>query len=188
MKAVGIIPARLSASRFPNKPMALLHGMPMIGHCYHRTRLTTGLEATYVATCDEQIAEYIRGIGGRAIMTSTSHTRATTRTAEALQHIERETGEPVDIIVMVQGDEPLIRPETIAETLIHFEDSSVQIVNVNCAPWRSFATATMSRWSSTKTGTLSTSHANLSLLLGRVSREFPCSCRQELSRSGGIRC
>jgi len=130
MKAVGIIPARLSASRFPNKPMALLHGMPMIGHCYHRTRLTTGLEATYVATCDEQIAEYIRGIGGRAIMTSTSHTRATTRTAEALQHIERETGEPVDIIVMVQGDEPLIRPETIAETLIHFEDSSVQIVNV----------------------------------------------------------
>lgn len=63
-------------------------------------------------------------------MTSTSHTRATTRTAEAFQHIERETGEKVDIIVMVQGDEPLIRPETIAETLVHFDDPAVEIVNV----------------------------------------------------------
>ena len=130
MKAIGIIPARLSASRFPNKPMALIHGMPMVGHCYHRTRLAPGLAAAYVATCDEPIADYIRGIGGHAVMTSTSHTRATTRTAEALQHIERDLGEAVDIVVMVQGDEPLIRPETIAATLVHFDDPSVEIVNV----------------------------------------------------------
>lgn len=130
MKAIGIIPARMSASRFPNKPMAPIHGMPMIGHCYHRTRLARGLDAAYVATCDEPIAEYVRSIGGSAVMTSTSHTRATTRTAEAFQHIERETGEEVDIIVMVQGDEPLIRPETIAETLVHFDDPAVEIVNV----------------------------------------------------------
>ncbi|MFA7342848.1 MAG: 3-deoxy-manno-octulosonate cytidylyltransferase [Terrimicrobiaceae bacterium] len=130
MKAIGIIPARLSASRFPNKPMALIHGMPMVGHCYHRTRLARGLDAAYVATCDEPIAEYVRSIGGSAVMTATSHTRATTRTAEAFQHIERETGEAVDIIVMVQGDEPLIRPETIAETLLHFKDPAVEIVNV----------------------------------------------------------
>lgn len=130
MKAIGIIPARLSASRFPNKPMAPIRGMPMIGHCYHRTRLARGLAAAYVATCDEPIAEYVRSIGGSAVMTSTSHTRATTRTAEAFQHIERETGESVDVIVMVQGDEPLIRPETIAETLVHFEDPAVEIVNV----------------------------------------------------------
>lgn len=130
MKAIGIIPARLSASRFPNKPMALIHGMPMVGHCYHRTRLAPGLDAAYVATCDEPIAEYIRSIGGGAIMTSASHTRATTRTAEALQHIERDRGEAVDVVVMVQGDEPLIRPETIAATLVHFDDPSVNIVNV----------------------------------------------------------
>lgn len=130
MTAIGIIPARMSASRFPNKPMALIRGMPMVGHCYHRTRLVPGLAAAYVATCDEPIAEYVRSIGGKAIMTSTSHTRATTRTAEALQHIERERGETIDIVVMVQGDEPLIRPETIAETLGHFDDASVNIVNV----------------------------------------------------------
>jgi 3-deoxy-manno-octulosonate cytidylyltransferase (CMP-KDO synthetase) len=130
MKAIGIIPARLSATRFPNKPMAPIHGMPMVEHCYHRTRLAPGLAAAYVATCDEEIAAHIRRIGGSAIMTATTHTRATTRTAEAMLHIEAATGRKLDVVVMVQGDEPLISPETIAETLNHFGDSSVQIVNI----------------------------------------------------------
>lgn len=130
MKAIGIIPARMGATRFPGKPMATLLGMPMIGHCYHRTRLASGLAAAYVATCDEPIASYVQGIGGRAVMTAPTHNRATTRTAEALEIIERETGERIDVVVMVQGDEPLISPETISETLRHFSDPSVSIVNV----------------------------------------------------------
>lgn len=130
MKVIGVIPARLGATRYPNKPMALIHGMPMVGHCYHRTRLASGIEAVYVATCDEEIAEYVRGIGGSATMTSTNHTRATTRTAEAMEHIEAETGQRADVVVMVQGDEPLILPETIAETLNHFSDPAVEIVNI----------------------------------------------------------
>ena len=130
MRAVGIIPARLGATRYPNKPMALIHGMPMVGHCYHRTRLASGIEATYVATCDEEIAEYVRGIGGSAVMTSISHTRATTRTAEAMECVEVETDKRADVVVMVQGDEPLILPETIAETLKHFSDPTVEIVNI----------------------------------------------------------
>jgi 3-deoxy-manno-octulosonate cytidylyltransferase (CMP-KDO synthetase) len=129
MKAIGIIPARLGATRFPNKPMALIHGMPMVGHCFHRTRLAAGLSSVHVATCDEEIATYVRSIGGSAIMTSTSHTRATTRTAEAMQRLEA-SGESVDVVVMVQGDEPLIPPETIAETLNHFADPAVEIVNI----------------------------------------------------------
>lgn len=130
MKTIGIIPARMAATRFPGKPMAKLFGMPMVGHCYHRTQLAPGLETAYVTTCDEPIAEYVRSIGGKAVMTSPSHNRATTRVAEALEIIERETGEQVDIVVMVQGDEPLISPETIGETLIHFADPTVDIVNV----------------------------------------------------------
>jgi 3-deoxy-manno-octulosonate cytidylyltransferase (CMP-KDO synthetase) len=130
MKAIGIVPARMGASRFPNKPLAIIHGMPMVGHCYHRTRLAPGMAAAYVATCDVEIEDYVRGIGGRAIMTSEAHTRATTRTAEAMAHIEAETGETVDVVVMVQGDEPLISPETIAETLRHFSDPAVDIVNI----------------------------------------------------------
>ena len=130
MNAIGIIPARLAASRYPGKPLVLIHGMPMVGHCYHRTRLAPGLAGVYVATCDEAIADYVRSIGGLAIMTATSHTRATTRTAEAMQHIEAATGKQPDVVVMVQGDEPLILPETIAETLGHFGDPAVEIVNI----------------------------------------------------------
>jgi len=63
-------------------------------------------------------------------LTSDSHTRATTRTAEAMQIIEEKFKEKIDIVVMVQGDEPLIKPETIEQTLSHFEDSSVDIVNI----------------------------------------------------------
>lgn len=130
MKAIGIIPARMGATRFPGKPLAPMLGMPMIGHCYHRTRLAPGLATAYVATCDDPIAEYVRSIGGQVVMTAASHNRATTRTAEALEIVERETGEQFDVVVMVQGDEPLISPEVIGETLIHFADPAVEIVNV----------------------------------------------------------
>lgn len=130
MKVIGIIPARLAASRFPNKPLKKMLGMPMIGHCYYRTCLASGFDDVYVATCDKEIAEYISSIGGKAIMTSEQHTRATTRTAEALEIVERETGQKIDIVVMVQGDEPLIPPEAIAETIPHFTDDSVNIVNI----------------------------------------------------------
>jgi 3-deoxy-manno-octulosonate cytidylyltransferase (CMP-KDO synthetase) len=130
MRAIGIIPARLAASRFPNKPMAKIHGMPMVGHCYHRARMTPGLDVVCVATCDVEIAAYVRSIGGTAIMTSTAHTRATTRSAEAMEHIEAASGETADVVVMIQGDEPLILPETIGETLGHFRDPSVEIVNI----------------------------------------------------------
>lgn len=132
MNIIGIIPARMGASRFPGKPMEKLHGMPMVGHCYHRTRLAPGISQAYVATCDKEIADYISSIGGNAIMTSDQHTRATTRTAEALEVIEKQTGEKVDVVVMVQGDEPLIPPETISETLQCFNEKSVEISNVMC--------------------------------------------------------
>ena len=130
MKVIGIIPARMDSTRFPGKPMKEIHGMPMIGHCYFRTSMAGGIEKTYVATCDEEIAEYVRDIGGRVMMTSKSHSRATTRTAEAMEHIEQEIEEQIDIVVMVQGDEPLIKPETIAETISHFSDTSIEIVNI----------------------------------------------------------
>ena len=130
MKTIGIIPARLAATRFPNKPMAQILGVPMIGHCYHRTQMAPGLAAAYVATCDQEIADYVGSIGGSAVMTSDSHTRATTRTAEAMELIEAASGERPEVVVMVQGDEPLISPETIGQMLAHFTDPAVEIVNI----------------------------------------------------------
>ena len=130
MKAVAIIPARMAASRFAGKPMATLLGMPMVGHCYHRSKLAEGIKSVYVATCDAEIADYVNGIGGSAIMTSDRHNRATTRTAEALEIIQRETGESFDVVVMVQGDEPLIAPDIIGATLEPFDDPKIKIVNI----------------------------------------------------------
>lgn len=118
MKIIAIIPARLAATRFPNKPMAKIQGIPMIGHCYIRSKLCPLLDEIYVATCDTAIKEYIESIGGKAIMTSDVHQRATERTAEALLNIETLQPEiKYDIIVMVQGDEPLVDPEMLREVI-----------------------------------------------------------------------
>jgi len=131
MKAIAILPARMGSSRFPGKPMAKIHGIPMIGHCYHRTRMCNDLMETYVATCDKEIYDYIESIGGKAVMTSTSHERATDRTAEAMLKIEDDFGEKVDIVVMVQGDEPMVTPNMISESLSPFsKDESVNVVNL----------------------------------------------------------
>jgi len=131
MKAIAIIPARMNSSRFPGKPMAKIHGIPMIGHCFYRVKMCKDLQEVYVATCDDEIYNYIESIGGKAIMTSTSHDRATDRTAEAMLKIEDMTGEDIDIVVMVQGDEPMITPEMITDSLLPFDDDdAINVVNL----------------------------------------------------------
>ena len=116
-RIVGIIPARMASTRFPNKPMALISGIPMIGHVYLRCAMSHLLDDLYVATCDKEIYDYIESIGGKAVMTKDTHERASDRCAEALQKIEKETGKKVDIMVMIQGDEPMIRPLMIDEAI-----------------------------------------------------------------------
>jgi len=131
MKIIAIIPARMGSSRFSGKPLANILGIPMIGHCYFRTRMCNELLQTYVATCDREIYDYVESIGGRAIMTSDSHERATDRTAEAMLTVEKEMDEKVDIVVMVQGDEPMVTPAMISESLGPFNsDASVNVVNL----------------------------------------------------------
>lgn len=131
MKTIAIIPARLAATRFPNKPMALIQGMPMIGHCYIRSKFCSLLDETYVATCDTEIKEYIESIGGNAIMTADVHERATERTAEALHNIEDlQPGTKYDIIVMVQGDEPLVDPDMLREAIEPLLKSGKMVSNL----------------------------------------------------------
>lgn len=113
MKIIGIIPARMSSSRLPGKPLVEILGMPMIGHVYSRSKLCTLLDEVYVATCDIEIKSYIEGIGGKVIMTADTHERASDRTAEALLIIEEASGFAIDIVVMIQGDEPMVTPEMI---------------------------------------------------------------------------
>jgi 3-deoxy-manno-octulosonate cytidylyltransferase (CMP-KDO synthetase) len=131
MKIIGIIPARLASSRLPNKPMADILGMPMIGHVYFRSKMCKIFDEVYVATCDKEIYDYISKIGGKALMTADTHERASDRTAEALLKVENESGNNVDIVVMIQGDEPMITPEMInAAVKPLLEDDSLNITNL----------------------------------------------------------
>ncbi len=131
MKIIGIIPARLASSRLPQKPFADILGMPMIGHVYHRSKLCKTLDEVYVATCDKEIYDYIISIGGKAIMTSNKHERASDRTAEALLKIESDTNCRTDIVVMIQGDEPMITPEMINDSIKPLiNDKGIKITNL----------------------------------------------------------
>lgn len=131
MNIISIIPARMASSRFPGKPMKDIFGMPMIEHVYRRVKMSKILSEVYVATCDKEIFDHIKSIGGKAVMTSDSHERCTDRCAEAMLKIEDETKEKCDIIVMVQGDEPLTFPQMIDEAIEPMiKDKNIVITNL----------------------------------------------------------
>jgi len=130
MKVLGIIPARMAATRFPGKPLKLINGIPMIGHCYYRTKLCNAFDDIYVATCDIEIFNYIESIGGKAIITSNTHERATERTAEALIKVEEINNKKFDIVVMIQGDEPLVYPEMLNQIVQPFSNNTISVSNL----------------------------------------------------------
>jgi 3-deoxy-manno-octulosonate cytidylyltransferase (CMP-KDO synthetase) len=101
---VAIIPARFASTRLPGKPLSVIHGKTMIERVYERARAATTVGRVLVATDDERIAAVVRGFGGEAVMTSPSHPTGTDRLAEAARSID------ADVVVNVQGDEPMLDP------------------------------------------------------------------------------
>jgi len=131
MKIIGIIPARMASTRFPGKPLAKINNIPMIGHVYMRSKMANILDEVYVATCDKEIYDYIESINGKAIMTADIHERASDRSAEALEIIEKTNNEKINIVVMIQGDEPMIVPEMIEAAIQPLvDDSTIDAVNL----------------------------------------------------------
>lgn len=131
MTILALIPARMGGTRFPGKPMANILGKPMVGHVYERVARSPLVSLTAVATCDKEIFDYIESIGGVAVMTSDQHERASDRCAEALGKLEAANNTRYDIVVMVQGDEPLTHPDMIAEAVQPLiDDAAVQVVNL----------------------------------------------------------
>jgi len=128
MNILALIPARMGSSRFPGKPMAKILNKPMIGHVYENVTKCDLLKKTVVATCDQEIVDYIESIGGQAVMTSDKHERASDRCAEALGYLENDDGIKYDIVVMVQGDEPMTHPNMITEAVMPMLDNSEIIV------------------------------------------------------------
>jgi 3-deoxy-manno-octulosonate cytidylyltransferase (CMP-KDO synthetase) len=102
MSAVGIIPARYASTRFPGKPLAPIAGVPMLQRVFEQTCAAKRLDAVYVATDDARIAAACSAFGAPVLMTRAEHPTGTDRLAEAAEQLE------YDVIVNVQGDEPLI--------------------------------------------------------------------------------
>lgn len=130
MRVVAVIPARMGSSRFPGKPLARICGRPMIEHVYRRTARSQSVAEVFIATCDQEIMDAAAAFGAKAIMTSSAHERASDRVAEVAETID------ADVYVMVQGDEPMIRPEMLDLAIAPLADPAVQCVNL-VAPIRS---------------------------------------------------
>lgn len=129
MRIVGIIPSRLESSRLPNKALIDIGGLPMVVHVFKRAQLCPALQDVFVATDSTEIYKTVCDYGGKAIMTSSKHQTGTDRVAETV------LGMDADIVVNIQGDEPLLSPyhiEQVVEPLI--KDKNVQVA-VLVAPY-----------------------------------------------------
>src|SRR6185369_383501 len=121
-----IIPARYASSRFPGKPLARIDGIPMIERVYKQAQKARHAGRVIVATDDERIAQTVKNFGGEVIMTRDDHATGTDRLAEVAEKLK-----DLDIIVNVQGDEPLINPGAIDAAVEPFlSDKTVEMSTI----------------------------------------------------------
>ena len=116
MKTVVVIPARLKSSRLPNKVLLDIGGKPLIQRVWERVKTAKKVDDIYIATDNQEIADSVKSFGGKYILTSEKHQSGTDRIAEAVKNID------VDLIINVQGDEPLIDPSLIDSFVELFKD------------------------------------------------------------------
>ena len=125
MKAIGVIPARYESARFPGKPLADICGKPMIWWVYQQCKKVEELDEVYVATDSEKIEGACKNLDISVIMTSSAHPTGTDRVGEVARKI------PADLIVNIQGDEPLLEPETIRAAILPFQSNpDLQVSNL----------------------------------------------------------
>jgi 3-deoxy-manno-octulosonate cytidylyltransferase (CMP-KDO synthetase) len=125
---VAIIPARFASTRFPGKPLADIHGKPMIQRVYERVLQVTN--NVLIATDDRRIEQTVKSFGGNVVMTSESHKSGTDRCAEALALWEEITAEKFDVVINIQGDEPFIRRDQIELVIACFSVEDTQIATL----------------------------------------------------------
>ena len=113
-----IIPARYGSTRFPGKPLALIAGKPMIQHVYERASLAKGVSDIFVATDDQRIQSVVEGFGGKVVMTSPEAATGTDRINEAIASLGLPDEE---VIINLQGDQPLVDPISIEQLINLFE-------------------------------------------------------------------
>jgi 3-deoxy-manno-octulosonate cytidylyltransferase (CMP-KDO synthetase) len=125
LKVLGVIPARYSSSRFPGKPLIDLKGKSMIQRVYEGALKSQKIDTLIVATDDERIFSEVKRFGGEVLMTSENHPNGTQRCHEVLA-----TYSDYDVVINIQGDEPLVRFEQLDLLLNAFDDSQVEIATL----------------------------------------------------------
>jgi 3-deoxy-manno-octulosonate cytidylyltransferase (CMP-KDO synthetase) len=127
MRPVAVIPARWASTRFPGKPLALLAGRPLVLHVVEACRRSGAFSEVIVATDDDRIAVAVEGAGARAERTAPGHLSGTDRVAEVAARLPPGLGE---VVVNVQGDEPLVHPEALRALVGAFDDPSVEMATL----------------------------------------------------------
>lgn len=117
MKTLGIIPSRYASTRFPAKPLADIAGKSMLFRVWEQCSKSNELDELVVATDDQRIFDHVISFGGKVVMTSTEHQSGTDRCGEVLEHY-KEQAVPFDIVVNIQGDEPLLNPKQIDDLIL----------------------------------------------------------------------
>lgn len=125
MKKLAIIPSRFESSRFPGKPLIDLLGKSMIQRVYEGVENANVFNKTVVATDDQRIFDHVLSFGGEAVMTSKNHESGTDRCGEVVEQFEE-----FDVVVNIQGDEPLVDKEQLEQLLSAFEDKRVEIATL----------------------------------------------------------
>lgn len=120
-RTIAVIPARYGSTRFPGKPLAIICGKPMVQWCYESTSKCKDLDDVIVATDDERIVDAVTAFGGKAVMTSPNHQTGTDRIAEAVSGID------ADLIVNVQGDEPLMSANVLSRLVKTMRETGAQM-------------------------------------------------------------
>ncbi|MFN4033223.1 MAG: 3-deoxy-manno-octulosonate cytidylyltransferase [Fimbriimonadales bacterium] len=127
MKVIGVIPARLAATRLPNKPLLDIAGKPMVQHVWERARQAQTLHELYIATPDPEILDAAHAFGAQAMLTSHAHRSGTDRMAEVARNTDGA------IYVNIQGDEPLLDPDAIDRAVQPLlEDAQVMMSSLYC--------------------------------------------------------
>lgn len=128
MKAIALIPARHASSRLPGKALLRIAGKTLTEHVYHRAAAAKSISEVWVATDDERIRDAVHAFGGQALMTRADHNSGTDRIAEAAARLE------ADIVVNVQGDEPMLDPAEIDKVVAPFRERPELVMTTAAVP------------------------------------------------------
>ena len=126
MNSIGIIPARYASTRFPAKPLVDIRGKSMIQRVYEQAKSARALDHVVVATDDQRIYDAVKAFGGEVVMTAEHHQSGTDRCLEAVLKLDME----FDVVVNIQGDEPLISPDQINLILSCFSQENTEIATL----------------------------------------------------------